>query len=115
MVSRTVALIVFGVLLVNWQPAHAAGNDCSVGFNPKTSGFKLNPILDKLTVSSAKPITSKDTCVLQVGDEILHINQQPVVGARALAVQKYWKSLDPKAPVTFRVKRAGSVLVLTSQ
>ena len=107
--------VVLGVLLVGAQPAHATGNDCTIAFNPKTSGFMLNPILDKLTVSSARPKTPKDVCVLEVGDEILNVNQQPVVGARALAVQKYWKSLDPKAPIVFRVKRSGSVLMLTSR
>lgn len=92
-----------------------AGNACAVGFKPETSGFALNPILDKLTVTSAKPRSPSDTCMLAVGDEILQVNAQKVPGARALAVRKYWKSLASDAPVTFRVKRGGAILSVTSR
>lgn len=115
MMSRRAAAIVIGVLLTAWEPANAAGNSCTVAFTPKLSGFKLNPVLDKLTVASAKPKTPNDTCVLHPGDEILRVNEQRVVGSRALSVQRYWKSLKPGAPITFHVQRAGSVLTLTSK
>lgn len=115
MTTRTALAIVVGALLIAWQPVHAVGNDCAVAFTPKLSGFKLNPVLDKLTVTSVKPKTTLDTCILHPGDEILRVNEQQVVGSRALAVQRYWKSLKPGAPITFRVQRAGSVITLTSK
>lgn len=107
-------VIIAGMFLACPQPARA-DDSCAVGFKPDTSGFLLNPILDKLTVISVKPATPKDVCVLRIHDEILQVNQQPVPGARALAVMKYWKSLKDGAPITFRVRRAGSVLTLMTK
>ena len=115
MMSRTAAAIVIAATLVAWQPATAAGSNCAVAFTPKLSGFKLNPLLDQLTVTSAKPNTASDNCVLKAGDEILRVNEQKIVGSRALAVHRYWKALKPGAPIAFQVKRAGSVLKLTSK
>ena len=89
-----------------------AGNSCKVGFEPETSGFALNPMLDKLTVKSAKPGKPGDTCVLEAGDEILKVNEQPVQGARALKVMRYWKSLKDGATITFLVKRDGAIVTL---
>jgi S1-C subfamily serine protease len=89
-----------------------AGNSCKVGFQPETSGFPLNPILDKLTVKSAEPGKPGDTCVLEVGDEILKVNEQPVQGARGLKVMRYWKSLKDGATITFVVKRDGAIVTL---
>ena len=115
MLSRTAVAIVFAVSLITWHAASAAGNNCAVAFTPKLSGFPLNPVLDKLTVASAKPKTSTDVCVLQPGDQIIRVNEQKVVGSRALAVQRYWKALKPDTSITFHVRRAGSVLTLTSK
>ena len=115
MTLKTVVAILIGVLLSAWQPASATGKDCAVAFTPKLSGFALNPVLDKLTVTSAKPKSSNDTCVLRQGDEILRLNEKKTVGSRALAVQRYWKSLKPGLPITFLVQRSGSVLTLTSK
>ena len=115
MMSRTAFAIVLGVSLIAWQPANAAGNNCAVAFTPKLSGFPLNPVLDQLTVASAKPKTSKDVCVLEPGDQIIRVNEQKVVGSRALAVQRYWKALKPDTSIILHVRRAGSVLTLTSK
>lgn len=115
MMSKTAVAFVIGATLLAWQPATAAGNSCTVSFTPKLSGFKLNPVLDQLIVTSAKPMTASDTCVLQPGDEILRVNEQKIIGSRALAVQRYWKALKPGAPIAFQVRRAGSVLTLTSK
>ena len=112
MISRS-AVVAAVLLLLTFAGVARSANACAVGFDAKTSGFKLNPLLDSLTVLSAKPKTASDTCVLQVGDEILQVNQQPVPGARALDVRKYWKSLKTGAPVKFRVKRAGSVITVS--
>lgn len=114
LISRAAAAIVAGAVLFGSQAARAE-NSCAVGFKPDTSGFPLNPVLDKLTVTSAIPTTPKDVCVLQVHDEILQVNQQRVPGARALAVMRYWKSLKDGTPVTFRVRRASSVLTLITK
>lgn len=113
-IPRTAVLMVAAMLLMCSRPA-LAGNSCAVGFKPDTSGFPLNPVLDKLTVTSAKSATSDDVCLLQVADEILQVNQQPVPGARALTVMRYWKSLKDGALITFRVKRGGSILTLTTK
>ena len=109
--ATVVAVILFTLSLAH--PA-SAGNSCAIGFDAKTSGFTLNPKLDSLIVSSAKPKTANDSCLLKAGDEILQVNQQQIPGARALAVRSYWKALKADAPIVFRVKRAGSVLTLSS-
>ena len=103
------ALALAALLAVINHPLRAA-ESCSFGVAPETSGFKLNPILNKLVVT--KVSTPSDTCSLRVNDEILQLNQQAIPGKRALAVMKYWKSLPKDAPATFKVKRGNSVLTL---
>lgn len=91
-----------------------AGDSCAVGFKPETSGFALNPMLDRLTVTSAKPGKTGDACPLLVDDEILKVNHLAVPGARALAVMRYWKSIKAGAAITFVVKRGGQVVTVVS-
>jgi C-terminal processing protease CtpA/Prc len=112
-VDRKSAAALVGLLLVLCSlPAKAAS--CAVGFAPKTSGFVLNPILDRLTVTSVKPATAADDCKLQVGDEILQVNDRRVPGIRALSMMRYWISLDKDAAITFRVKRKGEVVTVVT-
>ncbi|MEO6364643.1 MAG: hypothetical protein ABIO38_01120 [Luteimonas sp.] len=108
-------VVLAGLVLLFCPPTVQAADSCAVGFSPKTSGFALNPILDKLTVTSAKPATARDFCQLQVNDQILQVNDRPILGARALAVMKYWKSLKGDAPITFRVKRSGTVVTVVTR
>ena len=114
-VSRRKSLVtVATALLLCAQPA-LAENSCAVGYKPQLSGFRLNPVLDKLVVMSVKPTTPKDTCVLQLADEIMQVNQQRVPGSRALTVMKYWKAIPDGTAVTYRIKRANSIVTVLSK
>ena len=111
MIARTTLAMLFGTLMVLPLASHA----CAVGFKPETSGFVLNPTLNKLTVTSSKLEKAGDTCLLHVNDEILQVNTQPVPGARALAVMRYWKGIPDGTATTFVVRREGSVIKVTTK
>jgi hypothetical protein len=111
MIARTALMVLFGTLMALPISSHA----CAVGFKPETSGFVLNPILNKLTVTSSKSEKAGDTCLLHVNDEILQVNTQPVPGARALAVMRYWKAIPDGAATTLMVRRNGAVLKITTK
>lgn len=91
--------------------ASQAGN-CKLDINPVTSGFFLNPTLDRLMVRSMKSVKPGFDCKLLQGDEIVQINTQPVKGQKAREVQAYWKGLKQNEPVTFKVVRNGKPLTL---
>lgn len=109
---KNAAALVGLSLIVCSLSAQAAS--CAIGFAPKTGGFVLNPILDQLTVTSVKPASATDDCKLRVGDEILQVNERPILGSRALSVMKYWKSLKKDAAITFRVKRDGEIVIVVA-
>ena len=111
MIARTASALLFSVLVALPTSGHA----CALGFKPETSGFALNPILNKLTVTDSKVEKPGDTCSLHVNDEILRVNSMSVPGARALAVMRYWKSLPKETIYTFIVRRAGVVTTVTSK
>jgi hypothetical protein len=90
-------------------------NACAVGFKPDTSGFPLNPKLDRLTVTSAKPTKPNDVCLLHVDDQIVQVNEHPVPGARALALMAYWKSLGADTPIKFRIKRGDTIITVVTK
>ncbi len=112
--TRTFAIACFALLLFTPSLAWAV-DDCSFGVNPETSGFPLNPILDKVVVSSAKPTAPGKTCSLRVGDQILQVNQQTVPGQRALKVMRYWKGIKDGDVCTLKVKRGDTVVVVTTR
>lgn len=93
-------------------PLAALAGDCKLDINPVTSGFFLNPTLEKLTVRSMTSLKPGLDCKLQQGDEILQINSQPVRGRKAKEVQAYWKGLKQNEPITFKVIRQGKPLTL---
>ena len=82
--------------------AGQAGN-CKLEIQPVTSGFFLNPTLDKLTVRSMRSVKPGVDCKLQQGDEIVQINAQAVPGRKAREVQAFWKDLKQDQPLTFKV------------
>ncbi len=111
--DRRIAIALFGLLMLIFAlPVQAAS--CKVGFAPKTSGFVLNPTLDRLTVTSVEQVGPSDDCKLQVGDEILQVNDRKVPGSRALSLMKYWKALDKATPITFLVKRDGHIVAVVT-
>ena len=63
------------VLTLLLLPLAAHAGNCKLDINPVTSGFFLNPTLDKLTVRSMKSTKAGFDCKLQQGDEILQINR----------------------------------------
>jgi hypothetical protein len=91
--------------------AHAK-DSCRLTLKPETSGFFLNPVLEKVTITKVSPQAPGAACVLMVDDEILQLNDQRVVGQRAKTVMAYWKSLKPGDPRNFKVRRAGVVLAI---
>jgi len=99
-------------LVLGTQSAHAAVS-CKYAVEPRTSGFRLNPVLTRVVVRSATAKAPGDTCPLQAEDEILQVNSQKIPGQRALAVMKYWKSLKKGAPVVFKIRRSDSIQTFT--
>ena len=104
-----------GGLFVALMALPLSSRACAVGFKPETSGFALNPILTKLTVTSSKRQKTGDVCLLHVNDEILQVNTQPVPGARALTVMRYWKAIPDGAATTLIVRRDGAVTKFTTK
>lgn len=100
------------VLALVTLPLSAQAGNCKLDIQPETSGFFLNPTLNKLTVRSMKSVKPGFNCKLQQGDEIQQINAQIVPGQKAKTVQSYWKGLKPDQPVTFKVLRQGKPLTL---
>ena len=111
MIQRAALVILFAALVALPLSARA----CAVGFDPETSGFVLNPVLKKLTVTSSKIEKLGDVCFLHVKDEILQVNSQLVPGARALAVMRYWKAIPDGSAITFIVRRDGAVIKVTTK
>lgn len=108
---KTPALAACLLTLLILPLASQAGN-CKLDINPVTSGFFLNPTLDKLMVQSMTSVKPGFDCKLQKGDEIVQINTQLVRGQKARVVQAYWKGLKQDAPITFKVMRGGKPMTL---
>lgn len=100
--DRRIAIALFGLLMLTCAlPVQAAS-------------CKVNPTLDRLTVTSVEQVGPSDDCKLQVGDEILQVNDRKVPGSRALSLMKYWKALDKATPITFLVKRDGHIVAVVT-
>ena len=104
--------IATGFLALLVLPFASHAGNCKLDINPETSGFFLNPTLDKLMVQSMTSVKPGFDCKLQKGDEIVQINTQLVKGQKARVVQAYWKGLKQDAPVTFKVMRGGKPMTL---
>jgi hypothetical protein len=89
--------------------AQAAGV-CELALHPQTSGFFLNPVLEKVVVVTAKPASPGKPCALMADDELLQVNDQVIPGQRASKVMLYWKGLKDDAPRVFKVRRKGVVV-----
>lgn len=102
------------LLLACASPWAQAMDECAFGVEPTTSGFALNPVLENIVVTSARPAKPGKTCALMRGDEILQVSDMPMHGERALKAMRYWKSLG-KQPATLRVKRGETLLTVTTR
>ena len=111
--GKSVTLL-FVVLCVTSFSTRAT-DDCTFGVKPETSGFTLNPILDRVTVTSARPTAPGKTCSLKPGDQILRVNQQTIPGQRALKVMRYWKAIPDGTPATLVVKRGDTTFTVSTR
>ena len=111
--SKTKMLVVLVALLAS-APAFAA-DGCTFSLHPTTSGFFLNPTLQKVVVVKATSNLPDKPCTLFVNDELLQINAQVIPGASARAVMSYWKSIPKGTDRIFKVRRAGSVISVVSK
>ena len=105
--ARTYLSITLALLVV---PAFSA-QACQLSLKPQTSGFFLNPTLEKVVVANAVAGPDKP-CKLQVGDELLQVNDRVLPGAKAKEVMAYWKGLPKGSKSSFKVRRAGVVLMV---
>ncbi len=112
MTGRKVVLVLVAGLMCS---AIHASERCKVKLEPTTSGFFLSPTLEKVLVHKVTPRVPGQTCVMMVGDELLEVNERVIPGSKAKEVMKYWKSLPEHSPVTFKVRREGSVIIVTSR
>ena len=105
---RSKELLMTSALLAYFGGAHAS-EPCTLALQPETSGFFLNPVLEKVIVAKA----TGAGCLLMAKDEILQLNEQVIPGQRARTVMSYWKSLGKDSPRRFKVRRAGQVLTVS--
>lgn len=108
------ALALCATLLI-FSGAAQAIDECSFGVNPRTSGFALNPVIDQLIVTSARPAAPGKTCSLKEGDEILQIDQQPVLGQRALKVMRAFNGVKDGAACTLKVRRGDATVIVVTK
>lgn len=104
--------LLLAVALVAAGTAQASSTGCNLRLKPETSGFFLNPMLDKVTVVEAEPSSPDKPCPFRAGDELLRINDQHVPGHRARAVMKYWESLPMGTALEFSIRRDDAVIPL---
>ncbi len=99
------------IAAIAFTSAHA-GTGCELTLKPTTSGFFLNPTLEKVTVLKATPGAPGKPCLLIADDELLQINDQVIPGRKAKEVMGYWKALPSGTARTFKVRRADSVVTV---
>jgi hypothetical protein len=112
--KQTFLPAIFVVLLFSSNSAWAE-SACDFGVAPETSGFLLNPIIDKMTVTRAKPSAPGKTCSLMIGDQILELNQHAVPGTRALKVRGYFNEVKDGELYTLKVKRGDKIVLISTK
>ncbi len=105
---RTRGLIMVAGLLA--AGSANAGTGCELRLRPETSGFFLNPTLEKVTVVEAAAVDPDRPCPFLAGDELPQINEQVVPGQKARQVMKYWESLSKGMRLDFSVRRDEQVI-----
>ena len=109
--TKTIAALVLALVC---GPSWAAG-DCQLSLKPTTSGFFLNPTLNKVLVVKAVSKNPAKPCRLLANDELLQINERVIPGAKAKDVMAYWKGLPKGAQRTFKVRRAGTIVSVATE
>jgi C-terminal processing protease CtpA/Prc len=95
--------VAFMLLLVFAQPSQAAGRKLGFAVDLEGEGFFLNPLVRKLFVTEVTKDSLAEAAGVRVGDVILQIEGQNVVGKRAFELQPYLK-LNPGETRTLRLK-----------
>jgi len=106
--SKRHALLV-AVLLLSFAGGVAAKG---LGFSieGKTSGFFLNPVMDRVTISKVEPGSVAADSGMLAGDVVLELNGTHVPGMRAHALMTFWKSIPNGTPLRFRLQRRQAIV-----
>jgi hypothetical protein len=107
MTLRKASSFLAAVAAMACSSAHAG---CELTLEPTTSGFFLNPRLEKVIVRKVSPSTPGEPCPIMANDELLQVNDQVIPGRGAKEVMAYWKALPKGSTPTFKIRRGGSVI-----
>ena len=110
-VARKIRLSNLAALL--FLPALSA-HACTLSLKPETSGFFLNPVLEKVVVVKTAP-SADSPCTLLVGDELLQVNDRVIPGAKAKEIMAYWRALPTGSTPIFKVRRGSEVLTVAGK
>lgn len=113
MSRRTVrtALLLLSLLAVSQANAEDGGA-CQAKTRHALRGFFANPSIAHVTIDHVAAAAPGQSCKLQVGDEILKINDRQVKGGNALGVLRYIKGIQPSDPKVYTVRRGAQTLVI---
>ncbi len=106
---------VFAVALALACSPACADSGCQLSLKPSTSGFFLNPTIEKVLVVKATSKNPERPCRLLANDELLQINERVIPGAKAKDVMAYWHSLPKGTQRIFKVRRAGTVVSIVTE
>ena len=97
-----VALICFFVVF-----AHGAAAEQKLGFVTQVEGegFFLNPIVTKIVVTEVTKGSLAEAAGMKVGDQIIQVEGQDVIGKRATELRRFLK-FDPGETRRFRLRHA---------
>ena len=83
--------VVVAILVVSLaHPCHADGPKIGIAISVEGDGI-LNPLVKKISVTKVEKASLAEAAGITVGDEIVQIEGQPVVGRRAKELQPLMK------------------------
>ena len=94
--------------------AYAADKRASFGFgtDAKTSGYFLNPTLERVWISKVTSDSPAERAGLLVGDVIIAANEKPIPGSSAKMMSSLLRSFKPGDHLHLKVERAGKIVVV---
>lgn len=107
--------LIFALALVALcATGYAAEKRASFGFgtDAKTSGFFLNPTLERVWISKVTSDSPAEKAGLLVGDVIIAANEKPIPGSSAKEMSSLLRSFKPDDHLRLKVERAGKVIVI---